>query len=685
MTPLYKTTITHPVHAIGGTVVDEPLGLKEAELQLERDPDFHSLVETFDGTFVWWGSAYTLLKTIKASDGPKGRPEIKFEITFDGLTYDTLFVGLIDLSLSEDITKISSGYKMVAPVIRNDFWAKFINRKNFAVDLQAAVDVDGNARTPIAKITLPLPCQPLRKTYNGFNGSTWFYSAMPAGQFGVISFDGVGKDEIETRDTDENAVSSTLPKPFITAKEPGGYTFDITIFINSTGAFPGGSRVLGIDCYIQHNGTATPMTVTQLGTNGVDGRTQFTATVGYTALMGDAFRVYFKNTSGAPVSFYWLNHYFSYLTLDADTTFPDSSTDAYLIGDAAESILSKIVGADGVQISSFFTGCIQQIAMARGKHIRGNLFSDPSKKFTLSFNEWWECWAPVLNMAMGYTKVAGVDKMEIGLISDFYNPATSLNLSGIPNIVTTYDLDKLYRSLTIGFQKWAVGSYTSIDDPQTKHEYINPDFATIGREYTQLSKAVMASLAIEQTRRMALEPNVNWQLDEDIIGIALNALAGSPTPEVGGDFAAITNLLNASTRYNIRHSVARIFKRNRSWFQCCLVEPAGTGFNFASGEGNLVMTQQFTPAQCEAVGSPDAVLTENQNMAYDGEYIFIPEVATINEAPMSWADYKTIVANRHKAVGISASDSGHVSMFIESLSYKPFKGNFNAKLLKATV
>lgn len=699
MTPDYRVTITHPTYAPTGTVVPIPVGMKEATLTLEYEPKYKSLVETFDGTFIWYGDAYKLITQIKNGEGAKAKPEVLIEITFDGTNYELLFDGLLSISNSEDISKISDPYKISVPIIRNDFWAKIINRSSTPVDLSGSVDLDGGARTPIASFTLPLPSQVVNLKFSGAVDSSSGTAILkivdyggpgpgiPAGGFAPLDIFGlVSLDEVETRNSVPNEASSNVSPPFLTTKYGGTYIFNITVY--AWGDNQNDQSHGDMDLILNNNhGAGATATRVDTGTNGIDGLTVYSFTnVPLAAQPGERFTLQFHNTHGSSEGVSVPGNipaFTSTMDITALTVFIDSSTDAFMIGDAFESIVSKLVGADNVQISDYFTaGCIQ-IAMARGKHFRGYLFSDPSMAFTMSLDEWWACWAPILDIAMEYTKSSGVDKLGIGVVSDFRNASlVSVTLDNIPNIVETYDLTRFYRTVKLGFAKWSVGSYTSIDDPQTNHIYSEDEFAVIGNDFVELSQAVMASLAIEQTRRAGKLPGTTWQLDEDVLGVTLNAL-NLPQPEVGGDFAAITNLLNASTRYNIRHTPARIFQRRKKWLQNALAEPAGTGYSFRSGEGNFVMTQQFTPAQCEAVSNPDPVLTENQDMPYSGDYNFIPNMYAVAEAPLQWSDYKTIRDNRQKALNISATTINHQKVFIETLKYTIFETKYDAKFVKA--
>ena len=80
-----------------------------------------------------------------------------------------------------------------------------------------------------------------------------------------------------------------------------------------------------------------------------------------------------------------------------------------------------------------------------------------------------------LFLGLGYTEVAGV-KRSRSKTARFYDKLPVVNISNVNNLVRRYDLEKIYKSIEIGYKK-GVGSESEsgIDDPQTKRFY-NTDF-----------------------------------------------------------------------------------------------------------------------------------------------------------------------------------------------------------------
>jgi hypothetical protein len=148
MFPKFRFTLSNTI--AGSVVISEPGGWDTAVLKLERNEDFHSLVEFYDQPMLFYGQdgryngGIDYIRAIEKSQGPDAQVTILVEISEDyGTTYETMFSGLLDITSIKE----TDFYKLESGVIRNDFWQKFINRKGTDVDLSSTTDLDGSART----------------------------------------------------------------------------------------------------------------------------------------------------------------------------------------------------------------------------------------------------------------------------------------------------------------------------------------------------------------------------------------------------------------------------------------------------------------------------------------------------------------------------------------------------------
>ncbi len=691
MTPSTRFTFFHDTVSPSGTVVNQPLGWRDIVLSLTRDPAFHSLVEYFKGGFVWYGSARTFIMDCEDADGPEVKIRCLIEIRYN-TTWSTIFDGLIDVSQKEELSMANRFYKYAAPIIRNDFWATFMNRRTVKVNLEDTVDLEGNARTAVNKITLPLTKQYLTQklTQVGTNSFTDSPTSITSDS-GVIQLafpftvEELGEAlSIEFIDKtgvgDVEAVLKTLFKGDIIITVVG------TIRVEATASVNIDSFSAGISCKLNNGSTVgidgdtlTPAATSMDDTITINDSHTFTPVV-----VGDEIKLFslFAVTlaSSGDVS-YTLTYDLS-LEISQETYIEDTETDAYLIKDAFESVLSKIIGQDDVVESTMFTTCKRLNAVFRGIHGRGFAFTD--KPFTTSFDELWKGFEPVANIGLGYTEVAGVKKIQIENKSFFYGQTPSVFLSNVSGLTRRYDLEKHYKTIEVGYSKRFIEAAGGVDDPQTLSSW-RTKFRTIGNDLKIISTFFLASLGIEQNRRNRVELNKDGKIDEDIIMVSVKSDGGSGyTPEVGTDFNAVSNLLNSDTRYNIRHTCARIFKRWQSFIQGCLQHTTGEAFYYSGGEGNRTMSSQFETTDCEATDDPEPVLVEDAHIAVSTtDYLFIPKVFKC-KVPMSKVTYDAILADKENAIAISQDATTYIPMHILDFDYKIFGGYADLTLLQAS-
>jgi hypothetical protein len=181
--PIFRFTLRH--QETGSLEITEPAGWMDAKLKLERHEDFHSLVEYFEGAFIFYGTngvdngGIDYIRFIEQNYGPDATIGIDIEVSFDSaVTYEFIFIGQLDLTT---INELKDNRAQIA-IIRDDFWAKFISRKGQPVNLQSTTDLDGQPITPIDKIRLYLPSQKVR--YNG--QYHWIDTVTYAGALGYF-------------------------------------------------------------------------------------------------------------------------------------------------------------------------------------------------------------------------------------------------------------------------------------------------------------------------------------------------------------------------------------------------------------------------------------------------------------------------------------------------------------------
>lgn len=199
----FRFTLTHrAVDLLDETEaleINEPDGWRDTILKLGRDKDFRSLIEFFDGSFIFYGDNGMVnggIEFIKRYDllyGADANLEMLIELTTDNVEFETVFSGQLDVSLAEEMMD----NKIRVPIIRNNFWAKFYSRRDTPVDLNALVDLDSaDIGSPVGSIDLVLPSQ-IITYYTEANARYSITYDVSTDQNAMLNWDQVVKEDIK--------------------------------------------------------------------------------------------------------------------------------------------------------------------------------------------------------------------------------------------------------------------------------------------------------------------------------------------------------------------------------------------------------------------------------------------------------------------------------------------------------
>lgn len=146
--------------------VSEPDGWKNSALKLEEHEDYHSLIEYFDGSFIFYGDngekngGLHFIKALVRDYGIDTTIVYQISLTFDEFTFHDVFDGQLAITDAEEMPD----NKLRIPIIRDDFWSKFIARKDTPVDIQSALDLDDQQTALSQEVNLKLESQIINKT-----------------------------------------------------------------------------------------------------------------------------------------------------------------------------------------------------------------------------------------------------------------------------------------------------------------------------------------------------------------------------------------------------------------------------------------------------------------------------------------------------------------------------------------
>lgn len=680
---IFRFTLNNTIE--GSQVISNPDGWKEIKLKLERDKEYHSLVEMIELPLIFCGTdgvydgGYDYIRNIEDTQGIDAQIEILIEVSDNGGAYETFFEGLLELETIKEISD-AEPYKLECNIVRNDFWSKFTTRKSQQVNLNASVSLDGDSVTTPDHIRLQLPSQRMfvKTTYENTedlsitgteNGTDSFQKSaqlgLPYTRAEIKDSFSLGFGEVASVITDvvniiqvtelgdiDFTINSSLRIQATSTQTIDQVNVTVSVRKNNEGAlgFSNSATPLSLSC---------DETLTVSGSNTITG-----------VEIGDLIYLYVTwgvSLAASGNTTYDFSVGESIIEFTQNSFTENTEVDSFLLRDAAESILSKIISRNNVMYSNYLgdetpTACAANFAIMKGLHVRGYTMND--KPMFMSFDDWWAGANPIFNLGLGYETIGGTEFIRIEDKGYFYDDDYSMTFSNIDGITRVYDKDKIFKSIEIGYEKWSAESASGVDDPQTKHTY-NTRFKIIGKDEKVLSKFIAASLAIEQTRRNRVEFGKDWRLDEDTIIIALSNDSSPYQPELDEAFSAITGLLNSDTRYNIRLTPARNFERWKPYFNGCLQLYIPETYNFGSGEGNYDM-QSTGDESCDP-----GTLAENQDIAVTTSFYHGAGVYEF-QTYMSWEDYKTVRDNRNKAIRVSNTSSNYKLCKIDVMEFDHF-------------
>jgi len=411
----FKFTLSHFV--LGSLEIAEPIGWLACKLKLERHEEYHSLIEYFDGDFTFYGDngvqngGIDFIREVENIYGADAELIITVELAPDDITYQTVFIGQIDLWNIEEMPD----NKAQIPIIRNDFWAKFINRLDTQVNIQSATTLDNEVAAQFDSVNLRLLSQKIQKTseYEGnitsfteFTGPITY--ALPDGM--AIDASGASDDyTVYSQATldliqDEITESYTPLFEFVSGTVSIFNNIDLTdeggeihvevpnirlqlgvsgaIFANSIESDPSviDEIVIFVSLLAKKNdespvvlataGSSTPTiptpTITPVlferffAVMNLSGQTDFTCLPSDTVSVYLKYEIFFNIDVGTDTgSIIWSSRNFNLTIFESDVVFtlqsiyPDSNAQGFFLHDAAAYILDRHISQPGCFYSEF--------------------------------------------------------------------------------------------------------------------------------------------------------------------------------------------------------------------------------------------------------------------------------------------------------------------------------------------
>lgn len=712
-----RTTLTSP---LGSLVIADPQGIQEAPITLLRNPKFKSVVSNFEIPLTYVLRAVDFLNAAKDL-GIDTLVTVLIEVSSDfGVTWETFNEGVLDLPAISTLSNPTE-YKIKLGAKKDDTWTKLINRVDTDVNVQSAIDVDGNSVPVGITPTITLTPQIIRRvcrmemwntTDADFADMVYSFTTSFGSDFIAAPVDLPKKvlDEIKTKNNYVGAAFK-VTDPDVLYSDYGVYElvnadevatkyeidFRITLAANAAynnripdndnGIFPAGSAIrmyyIRVDDDTPNASSGSFIPGSNAGTNGVDGRTIYFGT--FTEVdIRKGTRIYLIThyTNSELVDFPFdafvvPNDIYgdtSFINILAHTTAAPSTTIAKRVGATFDAIIRRITGGDNYYSDFFTTGCGAPFVNMLGLHLRGYDFT--TKPYSENLAAHFAAADAIWPIGLGYEMVSGVLKVRIEEAAHFFDSsANSINLDNINNYITSFKSDSINNGVDIGYSKWQLTAGGSlIDDPQTIHTYV-PPFKRVGAKVTRLCSWVAASLLFELTRRAIDKLSETFDTDNDKFILQINE---SNEPKL--DYVSATNLNDPETRYNKEITPGRNFLRAASILFVGGKEYIGDLFRFVSGLGNFTAEIELAPDSCS--GTDVATVAENQDMEITGDTLHGIDVIRCEGYPLTWERFKLILAMPNNSIGISKTTEDHVPYFIDQVDFFFFDRKVNFTLFK---
>lgn len=708
-----RFSLTHKV--LGSIPISEPDGWKNISILLERNQDFNSLWEKFEGSFLFYGESskgnggIDFIRKVIDEFGPDAELLIDSEIAPDGINYVELFPGLLSL----DAIQENDNNTATIPIIPNNRRTMFKNRYETPVDIMSEKALDDSEAGVYPSVNLELTSQTVPMAFEAESDSMG-RDTTQACDYYQMSWDDVDLEEFDEYFLLPQLSQQEVPGEVFINEYAGEYRFIIktnawfmpdTISTNPELTFVPVISVNGVEVATF---TFKPRPYYDEDAEYINAKyAEFE--IDYTVYLNaqSSIRIYFRRitpvgscssiTNVDPEYYFRWNGNFidngvvfptkyefkATARIVGQTLYPNTQADAVLLHDAAGQVMDRILGEPqrfysellGSSITNYrqydSDGCRWRNVLIKGLQIRQ--YSLEEKPFFLSFKQWWDGIHPMLCLGLGYETIDGEEVFRVEDREHFFDPVPVVNLSNVATISRMYDSSKMYKTVKTGHKKWQSENISGIDDVQTKHTYAASALQRTGSELVIESDFIAASLAIETTRRQTRKKSADYKFDDDIFIIKLGDNEGSPDntflPELDENFSSIQNLQNPATRYNSIYTPARALIRWSRAIFGGLQHYVGSFIKFTAGEGNYDMISDYSGSNgCnEFTGE----LSEKQDIQVEDNYDHRAEVYQIITG-LTIEEYLAIRDNRNKAIGISQTSGSHFPMFIKNLKYELF-------------
>lgn len=701
--------------SINGTQVEEPVGWDAIQFKLQRDDQFSGLENMLSESVSYDGTAGTLIKTAYETDGIDASLAYLVEYSCDGTIYTTRFSGILNCVSYKEVNGV-----VTVKAEPSGLHRKIKNRLDVPVNLMSSTSIGGEAMSTIDPFDLGLHSKVILYESDFIQDPTRVQLDRAPGP-GVGTGDTYSYPLIaELADLPETLDTFTFEPPgailYSGAVYPAGVS-SRTIKVAGNIKFTITWYDIVVRLYLRlHNGVGTAIDEVELATfplNEITPQTEVKDiiiapdTVSFDMPVGSFLYLYFQVTgegSGGVNSLLIDFETDSTLSLIEESTYPTTTTKAFLLHEAFSKIAESITDVQDSFKSDFFgrvnsspreydiNGCGGWVALTNGLNIRKMLDKDGNVfPIISSFNDLFESCNALWNLGMRIEVDSdGKEFIRVEPKEYFYDLSSVITISGVADIETVPAIDLLYNEFEVGYSKWNlnIGRVSGIDEFNSKRNYSVP-IEKAKKKLSAMSKIIAAGYTIEQTRRAQYDENTtsDFETDNDLFFICTNIAPVTSdlytTPPVSTlyeagivserdeNFTSIDNLISPETSYNLRLSPVRMAIKWWKSLAAATYYKSPATIKFISGTGNYQEQDQ----QTDSCNTFNDIIEQNQNitsdniMGTDVDPLYIPNYITF-QYPITWEHFLLLEANSEKVLQFSCNGTIRRG-FIKTLEFEP--------------
>ena len=367
--------------------------------------------------------------------------------------------------------------------------------------------------------------------------------------------------------------------------------------------------------------------------------------------------------------------YSKYLTSTAKCIYPHELFSRYvsILTGSQMPFYSEIFGR--TELGYSVDGDWAYLVALNGKMIRSFPFANCN--FATKLKDIFKAYNCILNLgATIETTDSGDKRLRIDKFEDLLSSKVVVKLGDLLTGVTrSFNQKYLFSELQIGYKDQEYEELNGLGTFNGQFNFTTP-LKSVDSKLDLVCGFRTDDYGIEQIRRMqyADTPTEDVNGDDDIFLVDAIVVDGKLQARKTEGFAVVEGILNPSTVYNLRLSPGRNLKRWGNIIHSAM--PTGGTIKFGSGAKNTALITRLESETVNLVEKADL------NVSLLDNPLMLPETISINEAPITMAQWKDIEANPGGLVEIR-NKGIYLYGYMEETEYTPSKKIITMELNRA--